>query len=64
MGDHNLYEIYVFVPSVQVAWLRRGEYNHGLWMFGTKLVHACERTVRYSIGWVQNCDLVVGYCYE
>ena len=36
--------------------------NHGLWMFGTKLVHACEGTVRYPVGWVQDCDLVVCYC--
>ena len=28
-------------------------------MIGTKLVHDCEGVVRYPIGWVQDCDLVV-----
>ena len=38
--------------------------NH-VWMIGTKLAHVCERTVRYPVGWVQDCDLVVCYCsYE
>ena len=32
-----------------------------VWMFGTKMVHVCEGTVRYHIGWVQDCDLVVCY---
>ena len=36
-----------------------------VWMFGTKLVHVCEGTVRYPVGWVQDCDLVGCYClYE
>ena len=36
-----------------------------VWMIGTKLVHICEGIVRYPIGWVQDCDLVVCYClYE
>ena len=33
-----------------------------VWMIGTKLVHVCEGAVRYPIGWVQDCDLVVCYC--
>ena len=32
-----------------------------VWMFGTKPVHVCEGTVRYPVGWVQDCDLVVCY---
>ena len=32
-----------------------------LWMFGTKPVHVCEGTVRYPVGWVQDCNLVVCY---
>ena len=27
-------------------------------MFRTKLVHVCKGTVRYPVGWVQDCDLV------
>ena len=34
---------------------------NGLWMIGTKLVHVCEGTMRYPIGWFQDCDLVVCY---
>ena len=34
---------------------------HDVWMFGTKLVHACEGTVTYLVVWVQNCELVVRY---
>ena len=30
-------------------------------MIGTKLVHDCEGVVRYPVGWVQDCDLVVCY---
>ena len=33
-----------------------------VWMFGTKLVHVFEGTVRYPVGWVQDCDLVMFYC--
>ena len=33
-----------------------------VWMCGTKLIQVCEGTVRYSVGWVQDCDLVV--CYD
>ena len=32
-----------------------------VWMCGTKLVQVCEGTVRYLVGWVQDCDLVVCY---
>ena len=32
-----------------------------VWMIGTKLVHDCEGAVRYPVGWVQDCDLVVCY---
>ena len=32
-----------------------------VWMFRTKLVHVCEGTVRYPVGWVQDCDLVGFY---
>ena len=32
-----------------------------VWMCGTKLVQVCEGTVRYPVGWVQDCDLVVCY---
>ena len=31
-------------------------------MIGNKLVKVCEGIVRYLVGWVQNCDLVV--CYD
>ena len=32
-------------------------------MIGTKLVHVFEGAMRYPIGWVQDCDLVVCYCW-
>ena len=32
-----------------------------VWMNGTKLVHVCEGTVTYPVGWVQDCDLFVCY---
>ena len=36
-----------------------------VWMIGTKLVHVYEGAVRYPIGWVKDCNLVVSYClYE
>ena len=37
-----------------------------VWMFRTKPVHVCEGTVRYPVGWVQDCDLVVDLvvCYD
>ena len=31
-----------------------------VWMCGTKLVQVCEGIVRYPVGWVQDCDLIVG----
>ena len=38
---------------------------HDVWMFGTKLVHVCEGTVMYPVGWVQDGDVIVFYClYE
>ena len=33
-----------------------------VWMCRTKLVQVCEGTVRYPVGWVKDCDLVV--CYD
>ena len=32
-----------------------------VWMCGTKLVQVCKGTVRYPVGWVQDCDLIVCY---
>ena len=28
-----------------------------VWMCGTKQVQVCEGTVRYPVGWVQDCGL-------
>ena len=33
------------------------------WMHGTKPVLFCGGTVRCHVGWVQDCDLVVCYCF-
>ena len=46
-------------------WRAVGDHNLAVidvvWMIRTKLVHDCEGVVRYLVGWVQDCDLVVCY---
>ena len=32
-----------------------------IWMYGTKPIQVCEGTVRYPVGWVQYCDLIIVY---
>ena len=34
---------------------------YGLCDVGTKWVHVCEGAVRYPVGWVQDCDIVLCY---
>ena len=33
-----------------------------LWMCGTKLVHVCEGTVRYLVGWVRDWGHIGCHC--
>ena len=33
------------------------------WIHGTKSVLVCGGTMRYHVGWVHDCDLIMCYCF-